>query len=107
MSSRLPEPAQYDAQMLFDDLLAVCDRVGLGGFSVLGYSLTAAMAASLARASDRVDALVAGGFPLLGSYERVLRRAQRMRRIFPIPLFDARAVLAFSRYLARSMTVRL
>lgn len=99
-SSRLPESAKYDAELLFDDLLAVCDHVGLGGFSVLGYSLTAAMAASLARVSDRVDALVAGGFPLLGSYERVLRRAQRDAPNVSDTAFDTRAVLAFYRYLA-------
>jgi pimeloyl-ACP methyl ester carboxylesterase len=70
-STRLAETESYSGELLVRDLLAICDGVGLERFSVLGYSLTAAMAAQLARESSRVDAVVAGGFPLLGSYARV------------------------------------
>ena len=76
-SARLPTQhpttrvQQYSGDLLVNDLLAVCDRLGLEAFSVLGYSLTAAIAGWLGSASPRVQALVLGGFPLLGSYEAV------------------------------------
>jgi pimeloyl-ACP methyl ester carboxylesterase len=108
-STRLPETERYSTDLLVTDLLAICDGVGLDRFAVLGYSLTAAMAAQLARASTRVDAVVAGGFPLLGSYERVQLGAERDAAALTSDVeaaaamerdFDARAVLAFYRELA-------
>jgi pimeloyl-ACP methyl ester carboxylesterase len=108
-STRLPEEQRYSGEMLVADLLAICDDAGLGTFSVLGYSLTAAMAAWLARASARVDAVVAGGFPLLGSYERVRLGAERDAAALTRDAdgaaaikkdFDVRAVLTFYRELA-------
>jgi pimeloyl-ACP methyl ester carboxylesterase len=57
------DDGSYHAAQLFEDLLAVCDAVGLDRFSLFGYSLTAAVSVRLAAASDRVDAVVAGGFP--------------------------------------------
>lgn len=109
-STRLAENETYSGELLVADLLAICDRVGLDTFSVLGYSLTAAMAAQLARVSTRVDAVVAGGFPLLGSYERVQLGAERDAAALTDGFqtaaaierdFDVRAVLAFYRDLAR------
>jgi pimeloyl-ACP methyl ester carboxylesterase len=108
-STRLVETELYRSDLLVADFLAICDRVGLDTFSVLGYSLTAAVAAQLARATTRVEAVVAGGFPLLGSYGRVQVRAEddaaalagnseaaaAIRRDF-----DMRAALAFYRDLA-------
>jgi alpha/beta hydrolase fold len=99
-STRLTDAEDYSNDLLVTDLLAVCDHVGLDTFLVLGYSLTAAMAAWLARASTRVDAVVAGGFPLLGSYERVLRGAERDAGAVIQTDFDVRAVLTFYRELA-------
>ena len=61
-STRLAQTESYSGELLVKDLLAICDAVGLDRFSVLGYSLTAAMAAQLARTSTRVEAVVAGGF---------------------------------------------
>lgn len=109
-SSRLDEAEGYSADLLVRDLLAVCDHTGLDTFSVLGYSLTAAMTGWLASASSRVEAIALGGFPLLGSYERVLRRAEHdvaaMSRDTDAADalradFDARAVLTFYRELAQ------
>ena len=51
-STRLPSSDDYHADVLATDLLAVCDGAGLDRFSVLGYSLTAAIAAWLARVSS-------------------------------------------------------
>jgi pimeloyl-ACP methyl ester carboxylesterase len=109
-STRLTETQAYDTDLLVADLLAVCDHTGLEVFSVLGYSLTAAMAAWLARESMRVEAVIVGGFPLLGSYESVLRRAEhnaaqltcdeRAAKAQGLE-FDPRAVLAFYQALAQ------
>ncbi len=109
-STRLTETQAYDTGLLVADLLAVCDHAGLERFSVLGYSLTAAMAAWLARETTRVEAVIVGGFPLLGSYESVLRRAEhnaaeltRDERAAEAQgrEFDPRAVLAFYQALAQ------
>ena len=108
-STRLPASEGYRPEVLATDLLAVCDGAGLDRFSVLGYSLTAAMAAWLARVSARVNAVVVGGFPLLGSYERVLLSAERDADALLADDdaaasiqsdFDVRAALSFYRELA-------
>jgi pimeloyl-ACP methyl ester carboxylesterase len=109
-STRLPETQAYDTDLLVADLLAVCDHAGLERFSVLGYSLTAAMAAWLACEATRVEAVIVGGFPLLGSYESVFRRAQHKAAELTRDEsaaevqgreFDPRAVLAFYQALAQ------
>jgi pimeloyl-ACP methyl ester carboxylesterase len=109
-STRLAATESYTSELLVTDLLTICDAVGLERFSVLGYSLTAAIAAQLACASSRVDAVVAGGFPLLGSYARVQLGAERdaaamtsdPERAAALAMdFDTRAALAFYRDLAR------
>jgi pimeloyl-ACP methyl ester carboxylesterase len=61
----------YDTATACEDLLAVCRAVGLERTSVIGYSLTAALALRLAAHSDRVDAVVAGGFPYLADWTRL------------------------------------
>jgi pimeloyl-ACP methyl ester carboxylesterase len=108
-STRLTESQEYSADLLVNDLLAICDHTGLESFSVLGYSLTAAITGWLASASARVEAVVLGGFPLLGSYEAVLRRAEKTAAAMSKDEkaaealraeFDTRAVLTFYRELA-------
>ncbi len=100
--SRLAPAEQYGARLLLDDLLAVCDAVGMRRFSVFGYSLTAAVAVWLARESDRVDAVVAGGFPFLGDYSVLLEDVhERIAELDGDPGFDPRAALAFYEDLAR------
>ncbi len=69
-------PGAYGLDELEADLLHVCRVVGAERFDVFGYSLTGALAASLACASDRVSAVMAGGFPLLGSYAAVREDAE-------------------------------
>lgn len=66
----------YTADMLADDLLQACTEAGFERFSVFGYSLTGAVAAWLATVSDRVDAVVSGGFPLAGDYKPILEMVE-------------------------------
>jgi pimeloyl-ACP methyl ester carboxylesterase len=71
-SSTWLDDGGYDTTTMCDDLLAVCRAAGVERFSVLGYSLTAALALRLAVHSGRVDAVVAGGFPYLANWSRLL-----------------------------------
>jgi pimeloyl-ACP methyl ester carboxylesterase len=107
-SSRLDDEG-YGADLLVADLLSVTDALGLDRFAVLGYSLSGAVAAWLARGSDRVTAVVAAGFPLLGSYHRLLADVEHKvasgehdspGRAALDAEFDSRAALAFYRDLA-------
>ena len=72
------EPGAYALDDLLEDLLHVCRSVGAERFDLFGYSLTGALAAALASASDRVSSVMAGGFPLLGSYAAVRDDAERL-----------------------------
>jgi pimeloyl-ACP methyl ester carboxylesterase len=94
----------YRAARVNDDLLAVCDAVGLSRFAVFGYSLTAAVSLRLAAVSDRVEAVVAGGFPLfadLSTLQADVRErtgapdADRERELSAQLGFDVRAARAF------------
>ena len=71
-SSTWLDDGSYRASQLPEDLLAVCDAAGLDRFSLFGYSLTAAVSVRLAATSDRVAAVVAGGFPLFADLSKVL-----------------------------------
>jgi pimeloyl-ACP methyl ester carboxylesterase len=89
----------YTLNSVRDDLLAAADAAGLETFSVWGYSLAAAVGAFLAAATSRVRALVAGGFPLIGSYQAVVEWAEQL----PVPTSppcDPAAVIAFYRAMA-------
>ena len=44
------------------------EAAGFGRFSVFGYSFTGAFAPWLAHLTDRVDAVVSGGFPIVADY---------------------------------------
>jgi pimeloyl-ACP methyl ester carboxylesterase len=76
-SGRLGEDASYRANDLADDLVATMEEAGFERFSVLGYSFSGAFAAWLAKLSGRVDAVVAGGFPIAGDYAYLGPEIQR------------------------------
>jgi len=97
LSSRLPSGESYSADLVIRDLLVTADHAGVERFFAFGYSLTAAMVAWLACESHRVVAVAAGGFPLLGSYARVLAHATRDADATEVPFddFDARAAIDF------------
>jgi pimeloyl-ACP methyl ester carboxylesterase len=108
-SSRLDADAPYRVGDMADDLIAVLQAVGYERFSVLGYSFTGAFAPWIARLSGRVDAVVSGGFPILGDYaylyEDIQRRTEAARSdpaawAYVDSRFDSRAALAFYRELS-------
>jgi pimeloyl-ACP methyl ester carboxylesterase len=76
-SGRLGEDAEYRASDLADDLVAMMEASGFERFSVLGYSFSGAFAAWLAKLTGRVDAVVAGGFPIAGDYAYLGPEIQR------------------------------
>jgi pimeloyl-ACP methyl ester carboxylesterase len=76
-SSRLDAEVPYRVGDLADDLIAVMQVVGFERFSVLGYSFTGAFAPWIARLTGRVDAVVSGGFPIVGDYAYLYADTQR------------------------------
>jgi pimeloyl-ACP methyl ester carboxylesterase len=108
-SSRLDADAPYRVDDLVDDVVAVMQAVGFERFSVLGYSFTGAFAPWIARLSGRVDAVVSGGFPIIGDYTYLYADIQRRtEEAMADPAvwamvdsrFDNRAALAFYRELS-------
>ncbi len=76
-SGRLAADAEYRAGDLADDLVAMMEAAGFERFSVLGYSFSGVFAAWLAKLTGRVDAVVAGGFPIAGDYAYLGPEIQR------------------------------
>jgi pimeloyl-ACP methyl ester carboxylesterase len=103
-SSRLAGDDPYRAGDMAEDLVAVVQAVGFERFSVLGYSFSGVFAAWLPHLTDRVDAVVAGGFPIAGDYTYLhadIRRWTEEARADPEAWayvdahFDPRAAIAF------------
>lgn len=69
--SERADPADYSPECLLSDLLAAADHVGAERFAIWGYSLTSALAAFAATESDRVSALITGGFPIMSGLAAV------------------------------------
>ena len=67
-SGRLAAVAEYRADDLADDLVAMMEAAGFERFSVLGYSFSGVFAPWIAKLTGRVDAVVSGGFPIVGDY---------------------------------------
>jgi pimeloyl-ACP methyl ester carboxylesterase len=108
-SSRLDADAPYRVSDLVDDLVAVTRAAGFERFSVLGYSFTGAFAPWIARLTGNVDAVVSGGFPIVGDYAYLYpdtqRRVEEARSdpdawAYLDSRFDYRAALAFYRELS-------
>jgi pimeloyl-ACP methyl ester carboxylesterase len=108
-SSRLDADAHYRVRDLADDLVAVVQEAGFERFSVLGYSFTGAFAPWLAHLTGKVDAVVSGGFPIVGDYTYLLADVEHrteVARSDPAAWahldsrFDYRAALAFYRELS-------
>src|SRR5215469_558245 len=71
---RLPKPDTLTPANTASDLLAVADAAGADRFAYYGYSWLAMVGLQLAIRTDRLWALIMGGFPPLdGPYEEMLR----------------------------------
>src|SRR5438874_8282194 len=71
---RRPKPDTLTPTNTASDLLAVADAVGTDRFAYYGYSWLAMIGLQLAIRTDRLSALIMGGFPPLGGpYEEMLR----------------------------------
>jgi pimeloyl-ACP methyl ester carboxylesterase len=74
---RPSKPLTLTPANVTQDLLAVADATGADHFAWYGYSWGAVIGYQLAATTDRVSALVTGGFPPLGGpYEQMLRLAR-------------------------------
>src|SRR5689334_12542246 len=70
---RLPKPDTLTPANAASDLLAVADAVGADRFASYGYSWLALIGLQLAIRTDRLSALIMGGFPPLdGPYAAML-----------------------------------
>ena len=70
---RTPKPETLTPVNAASDLLAVADAVGADRFAYYGYSWLALIGLQLAIRTDRLSALIMGGFPPLnGPYEEML-----------------------------------
>jgi pimeloyl-ACP methyl ester carboxylesterase len=108
-SSRRDASVPYRVGDLADDLVAVIQAVGFDRFFVLGYSFTGAFAPWIAHLTDRADAVVSGGFPIVGDYSYIYPDIQRRTEAaqsdpaawaYVDARFDNRAALAFYRELS-------
>jgi pimeloyl-ACP methyl ester carboxylesterase len=71
---RIPKPDTLTPANTANDLLAVADAAGADRFAYYGYSWLAMIGLQLAIRTDRLSALIMGGFPPLnGPYEEMLR----------------------------------
>ena len=92
-----------------DDLIAVVQAVGFDRFFVLGYSFTGALAPWIAQLTGKADAVVSGGFPIVGDYAYLYPEIQRQSEAAKSDpaawarveaTFDNRAALTFYRELS-------
>jgi len=108
-SSRLDADIPYRVRDMADDLVAVVREVGFDRFFVLGYSFTGAFAPWIAQLTGKANAVVSGGFPIVGDYAylypEILRQSEAAKsdpaawaRVDAA--FDNRAALTFYRELS-------
>ncbi len=70
----IPKPDTLTPANIANDLLAVADATGADRFAYYGYSWLAVIGLQLAIRTDRLSALIMGGFPPLnGPYEEMLQ----------------------------------
>ena len=70
---RIPKPETLTPDNAANDILAVADAVGVHRFAYYGYSWLALIGLQLAIRTDRLSALIMGGFPPLnGPYKEML-----------------------------------
>jgi pimeloyl-ACP methyl ester carboxylesterase len=83
--SRDIAPEALTADRVCADLLAVASAAGFERFAYWGHSWGGAVGLQLAHRSDRLTALVIGGWPPLGAPYRALLQATRLKQADPEP----------------------
>jgi pimeloyl-ACP methyl ester carboxylesterase len=83
--SRDIAPQDLTADRVCADLLAAADAAGFERFAYWGYSWGAAVGLQLAARTDRLSALVLGGWPPLGAPYEAILRATRLKQTDPDP----------------------
>lgn len=84
-ASRDIAPHELTAERVCEDLLGVADAAGFERFVYWGYSWSGAVGLQLATRTDRLDALVIGGWPPLGGPYRAILAAARRKLPNPEP----------------------
>jgi len=83
--SRDIAPQELTADRVCADLLGVASAAGFDRFAYWGYSWSGAMGLQLAARTDRLSALVIGGWPPLDGPYREMLAAARIKRSNPEP----------------------
>lgn len=83
--SRDIAPEALTAERVCADLLAVASAAGFDRFAYWGHSWGGAVGLQLAHRSDRLSALVVGGWPPLGAPYRAVLQATRLKQADPEP----------------------
>jgi pimeloyl-ACP methyl ester carboxylesterase len=78
-------PDELTADRVCADLLAVADAAGFERFAYWGYSWGAAVGLQLAARTNRLTALVLGGWPPMGAPYKSLLEATRLKQSDPEP----------------------
>ena len=108
-STRLGADIPYQVRDMAADLIAVVQEGGFDRFVVLGYSFTGAFAPWITQLTGKADAVVSGGFPIVGDYAYLypeIERQSEAAKSDPAAwarveaAFDNRAALTFYRELS-------
>ncbi len=83
--SRDIAPQELTAERVVADLLGVASAAGFGRFAYWGYSWSGGVGLQLATRSDRLSALVVGGWPPLGGTYGEILAAARIKAPDPEP----------------------
>lgn len=83
--SRDIAPAALTANRVCADLLDVASAAGFDRFSYWGYSWSAAVGLQLVSRTQRISALVLGGWPPLGAPYEAILKATRLKQSDPEP----------------------
>lgn len=84
-ASRDIAPEDLTAERVVSDLLGVASAAGFDRFAYWGYSWGGAVGLQLAHRTDRLSALVVGGWPPLGAPYAALLEATRRKQANPEP----------------------
>jgi pimeloyl-ACP methyl ester carboxylesterase len=77
-------PPAFTPDIAASDLLAVADAAGIGRFAWLGFSWSSVVGIQLALRTDRLTALLCGGWsPIDGPYRETGQLAHKLGRTFP------------------------